>query len=107
MAVSADYDPDTGTIRLRTQWQHKPLVKQIPGARWDAHEKYWRVPAAWASLVIMRGLFGSELDVQDSLKKWSWELYQSRVGPSLEARQSTELIDDGSPEAEVIKSWRT
>jgi hypothetical protein len=105
--IKADYDGAADNITLVTPWNAKPLVKQIPGARWDATQKVWRVPAAWASLVIMRGLFGDGLEVGESLKKWSWQLYQDRIGPSLELRGIMELIDDGSPEAEVIKSWRT
>lgn len=103
----ADYDAQTSTVTLVTQWNQKSLVTQIPGARWDAQEKIWRVPAAWSSLVIMRGLFGQDLEIKDQLRDWSWRIYNERIGPTLAARNSLELIDDKSPEAEVIKSWRT
>lgn len=103
--ATAEYDAVTDSIRLVTQWQHKTLVKQIPGARWDAHEKLWRVPAAWSSLVIMRGLFGNNLEVGDALKKWSWELHNARIGPSLELRTALALPVDAH-ERSLFTTWR-
>jgi hypothetical protein len=105
--ATADYDATTNTIGVITSWNMKPLIKQAPGARWDSTQKLWRVPASWASLVGLRGLFGDQLEVGDKLKDWSWRVHNERIGPSLDARMAMELIDDGSPEAEVIKSWRT
>lgn len=105
--ATADYDVATDSISVLTEWNQKSVIKQVPGARWDANQKLWRVPAAWASVVILRGLFGADLVVGERLKNWSWHVYDSRIGLATAARNTMELIDDGSPEAEVIKSWRT
>lgn len=103
----AELDADVGVVRLQTTWNQKSLVRQIPGARWDAQGKHWTVPATWASMIVARGLFGEQLTVGPALTDWSWREYHERVQPALELRQAMELIDDGSPEIEVIKSWRT
>jgi hypothetical protein len=95
----------TESITLTTQWQMKSLVKQIPGARWDAQEKIWRVPAAWSSLVIMRGLFGADMIVGEKLAKWAWKLHDARIGPSIELRSALELPAD-APEHELFNSWK-
>jgi SNF2 family DNA or RNA helicase len=102
--ATAEYDLTTDSITLITQWQQKSLVKQIPGARWDAQQKTWRVPAAWASLVIMRGLFGQDLVVGDKLRDWSWRLHEDRIGPSLAVRQ--ELVPDHDELlTNVVNTW--
>lgn len=103
----AELDADVGVIRLRTTWNQKDLVRQVPGARWDAQGKNWTVPLTWASLVVARGVFRDALTVDDALRDWSWREYHDRVQPALELRQALALIEDGSPEVEVIKSWRT
>jgi hypothetical protein len=101
----AELDADVGVIRLRTQWQQKDLVRQIPGARWDAERKNWTVPATWASLVVARGVFRDTLTADESLAAWAWELHRTRVQPALELRQALTPVDDGSAEYVLIKSW--
>lgn len=102
----AELDADVGVIRLRTQWQQKDLVRQIPGARWDAHGKTWTLPTSWASLVTARGVFGDSLTSDQALSDWSWQLYRDRVQPALELRSLLEPVDDGSPELALLRSWQ-
>jgi hypothetical protein len=71
---------------------------------WDSHQKLWRVPASWASLVGLRGLFGDRLEVDEKLKKFAWEVHRSRIGPSLELRTSLDLPAD-APERALLESW--
>lgn len=55
-------------------------------------------------MVIMRGLFGADLEVNVKLKEWSWELHQGRIGPALALRSS--LIPDLDDERfALIDSW--
>lgn len=103
----AELDADVGLVRLQTTWNQKTLVQQVPGARWDATGKHWTVPLTWASLVALRGVFGDALTVDQPLSDWTWAEYRSRVQPALELRDALAPIDDGSPEIEMIKSWRT
>lgn len=86
----ANYDPDRNDVIVFTVWTEKELLRQVPGARWDAHDKAWRLPAAWASLVILRGVLGERLTVGDALTKWAWRLRRDRVDPALELRDRLE-----------------
>jgi len=103
----AELDADVGVVRLRTQWNQKQLVRQIPGARWDATGKVWTVPLTWASMVTARGVFGDALTVDDALRDWSWDYYNQHVQPALELRSRLEPIEDNSPELQVLRSWKT
>lgn len=101
----AELDADVGVIRLRTQWQQKDLVRQVPGARWDAASKNWTLPLTWASLVVARGVFGNVLTADEALAAWSWNEYHRRVQPALELRQALAPVDDGSLEYRLVTSW--
>jgi SNF2 family DNA or RNA helicase len=100
-----ELDPDARLLRVQTVWNHKDLIRQVPGARWDATGKRWTVPATWASLVTLRGVFRDELTVDDATSGWAWELHRTRVQPALELRQALEPVDDGSPEYQLLRSW--
>lgn len=99
----AELDADVGVVRLQTTWNQKSLVRQIPGARWDAQVKQWTVPLTWASMIVARGVFGEQLTVGDTLADWSWREYHERVRPTLELRRSLVPIDDGSPEYRLVE----
>lgn len=101
----AELDEVAGVVRLQTAWNQKQLVRQIPGARWDAQARQWTVPGTWASMIVARGVFGDDLTVGPTLTDWSWREYNERVRPALELRQALKLIDDGSPEYQVLTSW--
>lgn len=101
----AELDADVGRVRLRTTWNQKSLVQQVPGARWDATGKHWTVPLTWASLVVLRGVFGDELTVDQPLSDWTWTEYRERVQPALELRDALHPVDDGSPAYQLIQSW--
>jgi SNF2 family DNA or RNA helicase len=98
-------DADVGVVRLRTTWNQKDLVRQVPGARWDAQGKNWTVPLTWASLVVARGVFRDALTVDDALRDWSWAEYHDRVQPALELRQALAPVDDGTSEYALVESW--
>lgn len=103
----AELDRAAEVIRLQTAWQHKQLVKQIPGSRWDATGKCWTLPQSWASLCTMRGVFQQDLTIGTELTEWSWFYYRERIEPALTLRHALEPIDDDSPQLARIKSWRT
>jgi SNF2 family DNA or RNA helicase len=103
----AELDADVGVVRLRTVWNQKTLVRQIPGARWDATGKVWTVPLTWASMVTARGVFGDALTVDEPMREWSWDYYLRHVQPALELRSRLEPVEDGSPELTLLRSWAT
>lgn len=88
-------------IAVRTQYHERHLVQQVPGARYDKNAGYWSAPLSWATCVILRGLFGSELSVGTLLAKWSWEEYNNRIKPVTDLRTAMEL-PGSDPIAEII-----
>lgn len=93
----ADYDAVTGDVTVTSDWRYKELVKAVPGARWDARAKLWRLPAAWASLVTLRGVLGDELTVGDALTEFAWRLRREFVDPALALRSVLNSTSNAVP----------
>lgn len=55
----------------------------------------------WATCVILRGLFGTELQLGLGLASWSWDIYHQRIEPALQLRDAMELSED-DPVAKII-----
>lgn len=81
-------------IAVRTQFHERHLVQQVPGARYDKAAGYWTVPLSWASCVILRGIFGQQLEIGSNLAAYSWRIYRARIEPSLTLRNAMVLSDD-------------
>lgn len=73
-------------IRIDTVWTEKDLVKQIPGARYNAQAKIWTLPKTWAALVQARGVFGQTLTSGPLITEWSWNEFKTRVEPAMDLR---------------------
>jgi SNF2 family DNA or RNA helicase len=80
-------------IWVRTAWEERDLIKLVPGSRWDPDERCWKVPFAWSSCVMLRGVFGDGLSVDDWLIKqaWEWRRFSDQM---LDLRDRTELPPD-------------
>lgn len=78
-----------GQIWLESVWSDKERIKQIPGARWSAAKVQWHLPLSWASCVVLRGVFGSQLVLGDSLRDWATLERTIRVDPAMAARDVT------------------
>lgn len=65
---------DGDTIVVDTEYHEKPLIQQVPAAKWSLARKRWEVPAAWGNCLALRGSFGDKLTLDDSLtaEGWSW-----------------------------------
>lgn len=59
-------------IVVTTVFNEKELIKQVPGARWNATQKEWTVPLTWTSCIVLRGVFGESLKVGEKLQEWAW-----------------------------------
>lgn len=94
-------DVEDGKISVRTQYHERHLIQQVPGSRYVKESGCWTVPLSWASCVILRGLFGEELQVGLGLASWSWEIYHQRIQPALLLRDAMELSED-DPVAKII-----
>lgn len=76
---------------MYTSWNEKPLVKQIPGARYD--HKYqassrWIAPLTWASYLQIRGIF-PDATFSDSYVAWVHQTYTTLVNPARLLRSLT------------------
>lgn len=100
-----ELDAERGVIWFQTTWNQKDLVRQVPGARWDAEHKRWTAPLTWTSVTVARGVFGGQLTVGPELTDWAWREYHDRVMPALELRDALVPLDDGSPEHRLVDSW--
>lgn len=78
-----------GEIWLESVWSDKERIKQVPGARWSASDVQWRLPLSWASCVVLRGVFGSQLVLDGSLRDWAALERTIRVDPAMASRDIT------------------
>lgn len=90
----ADYDLSRDRIVVHTVWNEKAIVTAVPGARYDAVNRYWVVSAAWASLVVLRGVFQERLTLSERLIEWAWQLRKNWVDRAMELRTRIEPDDD-------------
>lgn len=88
-------------IIIRTLYHERHLVQQIPGARYDRQAGCWTAPLSWATCVILRGLFGDDLQAGEQLASWSWKDYDRRIQPAMQLRNAMQLPDD-DPVAQAI-----
>lgn len=86
-------------IQVHTQWNERELIKQVPGARWDATMKVWHLPLTWSACIVLRGVFGDELVIGPELTKWAWvqkslidDLLKQRV--ALEPDEFDDVVHD-------------
>lgn len=71
----------------------------IPGAYWNSNQRLWRVPLTWAACLQLRGVFGADLQIDESVLPWAWD-QQRRYSAVLELRELLEL----DPDDEVAKA---
>lgn len=102
----ADYDPDRDRIVVHTVWNEKDLLTAVPGARWDAVDRVWATPAAWATVVVLRGVLKDQLTLSERLVEWVWKLRHERIDPALALRSELVPTENDSREWKVLKSWR-
>lgn len=68
--------PRERALVVTTAWLEKGRISAIPGAHYDARgsvgaEQQWRLPLSWASCIILRGVFGKDLEVGPVLTAWA------------------------------------
>lgn len=75
-----------------------PVVRQVPGARYDSDRKRWAFPLSWATCVQLRSVLGGDLEIGPELKTWAQNEKQIRVDPATKARDES---DGPEPERET------
>lgn len=64
---------------VQTVWNEAEQVKQIPGARYNAENRWWTLPRSWAACVQLRGVFGPTLTIGQRLNEWALDERNGRV----------------------------
>lgn len=91
LSVYAEIDAtNVRRIAVQTEYRHKELIKQLPGAAYSAKDQVWKLPLGWATCLALRSQFGQELEIGPELLKWSTDEYNSRIVPCMALRQATE-----------------
>lgn len=90
MPLAEKYDD---RIHITTEWTQKELIKQLPGSKWDPHEKIWTLPLTFSACLQLRGSFGVDLEVGPALQAWSFDEYTRRVAPVTELRTKIDRVD--------------
>jgi SNF2 family DNA or RNA helicase len=106
--TTVEIDPDRPQdVLIETNYQDRFLIKQLPGATWDAGRKVWKARTSWSTCVILRGLFKDRLVVGKTLGDWARQEMAERISEANRLRGLLKLEDDDQSEAaKVIRSWR-
>lgn len=84
------------TIVVTTTYNERELIKTVPGARWKSSARQWQLPLGWAQCVILRGVFGGDIEFGEKLLTWGWRELNERVKPMLLLRKQLELPNNFS-----------
>lgn len=84
----AELNRDKNRIDIQASYTEADLLTQIPGARFERKDQVWTAPKSWATCIILRNLFGTELGVGPELHKWTWSEYSERINPAVSIRDS-------------------
>lgn len=82
--TTADVTADK--ITIATEFRDKELIRQVPGARWDADARLWTVPLSWTSCKMLRAVFGDRLEITQDLADWAWQEHSGRIEPAMARR---------------------
>jgi SNF2 family DNA or RNA helicase len=74
-----------------------PLIRQIPGARFNTKERTWTFPLSWASCQVARGVFGPKVELGDDLIIWARQELSRRIQPAHHLRDHGVDPDPDSP----------
>jgi SNF2 family DNA or RNA helicase len=102
----AELNTAKNRIDVRMNYIEREQISQLPGARYDRIDKTWTAPVSWASCIVLRGLFGSELEIGPELHRWTWNEYRTRIAPALRTRDT--LQDDTPfPDLDAVEEGST
>lgn len=95
-------DPKKQRLLIESDFpmRDRELIKALPGSKYSTKTHQWTAPLTWASLQAMRGMFGEHLVVCEDVEAWSWNHWNTTVGPALEARNAwdSENLTDTFPD---------
>src|SRR5690348_8456838 len=85
---------DGSKLIINAEIYEKELIAQLPGATYSKNEGVWKAPLSWSTCLVLRGLFGKRLKIDQSLLDWSWEEYNTRISPAMTLRAAMSLPAD-------------
>lgn len=80
--AKVDLTPDNRIV-IDIAFREKDLVKQVPGAKYDADTRRWYTHVSWGACQALRGVFGPDLEIGEALAGWAWRELNERVTPAL------------------------
>jgi SNF2 family DNA or RNA helicase len=80
---------DGNHIVVTTTYTDRDRMLLIPGSAYR-RDGLWNLPVSWASCVVLRGVFGSELKLGPGLIQWA-KLERGRIERAYELREALEL----------------
>jgi SNF2 family DNA or RNA helicase len=98
----AELNQDKERIDVHASYVENDLISQLPGARFDRVAKSWHAPISWATCIVLRSLFGDNLEVGPKLHAWTWEEYRNRINPATSIRDALEDSAD-FPELDKVE----
>jgi SNF2 family DNA or RNA helicase len=88
----AELTADGNRIVVECGYHERHLVEQIPGAAYRRDQ--WTVAASWPACTMLRGIFGTSLELGPALTAWAKQLRAERLDPALTLRDVLEIPAD-------------
>jgi SNF2 family DNA or RNA helicase len=78
----------------------------MPGTAWRSEDKHWRVPRSWAACVVLRQLFGQDLELGGQLVAWARDRRYWRIDPVMMLRDKLYFDDDCRASESAGGAWQ-
>ena len=88
-------------ILVSTNFTDRDRMLLIPGSIYQQRTNGWKLPLSWASCVVLRGVFGAELELKPDLVEWAW-LERRRIDRAMELRELLELPPSAAKGAALL-----
>lgn len=86
-----EYDIESRNLIIQSDYSERELIKEVPGVRWDADNKFWYAPVSWGTCVILRGVFGNRLQLGPFIMQWATEERKHQIDPAMAIRDLTDM----------------
>ncbi len=87
----ANVHVDGAFIEVQAAFTDRDRLVQVPGATWHRPTSRWRVPLTWAACLQLRGVFGTELELDSTLQAWAWREREAHIRPASLTREALDL----------------
>lgn len=95
----AELSRDARRVEVTCGYHQNHLVQLVPGASY--RNNVWTVPLSWAACVLLRGVFGKELELGPNLVAWAKTVRGERLDPANALRDVLEIPADQLGDVQV------